>query len=137
MAPLSPPWLRHWLQSAMQLHLITRSRFWEQVLGLSVAAQTPCHIAATPTMSDEVHQQIPPILGLAGTHEDCDTLLLLMLVVALVDEHDTCSLRPSHSTADAEGSPGCQSSFHCIVPPMLSLLHMSHRAWKLNAYAVL
>ena len=98
---------------------------------MSVAAQNPCqhcHIAATPTLSDAVHQQIPSIIGLAGTHEDCGTLLLLMLVVALVDEHETCLMRHSHRTADAEGSPGCQSSFHCVVPPMISLLRMPHRA---------
>ena len=113
------------LQSAMQLHLVTRSRFFlEQGLCLSVAAQTPSHIAATPTLWDEVHLQIPSILGLEGAHEDCGTLLLLLLVVALVNEHETCSMLPSHRTADAEGSPGCQSSFPCIVPPMLFLLHI-------------
>ena len=34
-----------------------------------------------------------------------------------MDEHDTCSMRPSHRTADAEGSPDCQSSFHCAFSP--------------------
>ena len=101
------------LQSAMQLHLITRSRSWG-------AGARYVSSGTTPTLSDEVHQQIPSILGLADTHEYCGTLLLLMLVVALVDE--TCSMRPSHRTVDAEGSSDCQSSLHYVVPPMLSLL---------------
>ena len=49
-------------------------------------------------------------------------MLLLMLVIALVDDHGTGSMRPSHRTADAEGSPSCQSSFHRIVPPIIILL---------------
>ena len=88
-------------------------------------------------MSDEVHQQIPSIIGLAGTHEDWYIAAPHVGGIAFVDEHETCSMRPSHRTDDANWSPGCQSSFYCIVPPMLSLLHMSHRAWKPNAYAVL
>ena len=104
------------LQSAMQLQLITRSKFsGAGARYVCIAAQTPCHIVASPTLSDEVHQQLPSLLGLAVAHEYSGTLLLLMLVVALVDEHETCSMRPSHRTADAEGSPGCQSSFQCIV----------------------
>ena len=45
---------------------------------MSVAAQTSCHITATTTLENDVHQQKPSILGLADTHEDCGTLLLLM-----------------------------------------------------------
>ena len=48
---------------------------------MSEVAQTPCHTPATPSPSDEVYLQILFILGLAGTHEDCGTLVLLMLVV--------------------------------------------------------
>ena len=44
--------------------------------------------------------------------------------------HDT-----SPGTVDAGGSPGFQSIFHCRRSPILSLLHMSHRAVKLNVYA--
>ena len=65
---------RRVLQSAMQLHLITRSRF-------SGAGARYVSSGTNPTLSDEVHQQIPSLLGLAGTHEDCGTLLFLVLVV--------------------------------------------------------
>ena len=94
----------------------------EQVFGsmgnVSVCSGTnPMSHCCHSTLSYEVHHQIHSILGLAGTHEDCGTLLLLVLVVALVDEHETCLMRHSHRTVDAEGSSVCQSSFHCIVPP--------------------
>ena len=120
---------RRVLQSAMQLHLITRSRFSGAGAWSVCSGTKPMPLCRAKSTSRSL-----PFLDL---HGDCGTLLLLMLVVALVDEHETCSKRPSHRTAVAEGSPGCQSSFHCIVLPMLSLLHMSHRAWKLNAFAVL
>ena len=81
------------------------------------------HKAATPTLSEEVHQQIPSILGLEGIQAYCDIWLLLTLVVGSVDERDLHLMRP------------CQSIFHCRGSPMLSLLHMSHRPLKLNVYA--
>ena len=71
---------RRVLQSVRQLHLIIAA-FQEQGLVLSAVAQIPHHTAANPTLSEEVHQQIPSILGLTGTHAYCDILLLLVLVV--------------------------------------------------------
>ena len=102
---------------------------------LSAVAQIPHHTAATLNLSGEVHQQFPSILGLAGTHAYCDIWLLLTLVVGSVDERALHLMRPSPGTVDAGGSPGCQSIFHCRGSPMLSRLHMSHRALKLNVYA--
>ena len=119
------------LQSATQL--ITRIRFSGAGARSVCSGTNPMSHCCHPTLSHEVHQQIPSLIGLAVTHEYCGALFIMMLVVALMDEHDTCSMRPSHRTADAERSPGRQSSYHCIVPSMLSLLHMSHRDWKLNA----
>ena len=37
------------------------------------SAQTRHYTAATHSLSDEVHQQIPSILGLTGTHADYNT----------------------------------------------------------------
>ena len=122
----------------MQLHLITRSRFSGAGARYVCSGTNPMSHCCQPHPVGCSPPADPfPSWTCAGTHADCGTLMLLMLMVALMDEHETCSMRPSHRTADAEGSPGCQSSFHSIVPHMLYLLHISHRAWKLNAYAVL
>ena len=51
---------------------------------MSEVAKTPCHTPTIPSLSDEVHLQIPSILGFADTHAGCGTLLLLMLVVRSV-----------------------------------------------------
>ena len=51
---------------------------------MSELAQTPHHTLAIPSLLDEVHLQIPSILGLAGIHAGSGTLLLLMLVVGPV-----------------------------------------------------
>ena len=120
---------------ASMLVILYAAYFQEQGLVLSAVAHIPHHTAATPTLSGEVHQQIPSILGLGGTHAYCDIWLLLTLVVRSVDGHELHLMRPSHGTVDAGGSPGCQSIFHCRGSPMLSLLHISHRALKPNVYA--
>ena len=80
---------------------------------LSAVAQTPHHTAATPTLSGEVHQQIPSIIGLGGPHAYCDIWLLVTLVVGSVDGRELHLMRRSHGTVDVGGSPGCQSIFHC------------------------
>ena len=100
-------------------------------------AQIPQHTVATPTLSGDIHQHIPSILGLTGVHAYCDIWLLLTLVVGSVDERELHLMRPSPGTVDAGVSPGCQSIFHCRGSPMLSLslLHMSHPTLKLNVYA--
>ena len=53
---------------------------------LSAVAQIPHHATAAPTLSGEVHQQIPSILGPAGVHAYCDIRLLVTLVVGSVNE---------------------------------------------------
>ena len=108
--------------------------YQEQGLVMSAVAHIPHHTAATPSLSGEVHQQIPSILGLAGIHAYCDIWVLLTLVVGSVDELELQLMRLSPGTVDAGGSPGCQSIFHCRGAPMVSLMHMSHRALKLNEY---
>ena len=105
---------RRVLQSVRQLHLIIGSSFSGAGASAVCCGTNPSsHTAATPTLSGEVHQQIPSILGLAGTHAYCDIWLLLTLVVGSVDELELHLMRPSPGTLDAGGSPGCQSIFHC------------------------
>ena len=128
---------RRVLQSAMKLHMITRSKF------SGAGARSVC--SGTNPMSHccQLHSvgRSPPADPFPSWTCRCTRRVWYItapeVMAALMDEHETCSMLPSHRTANAEGSPGCQSSYHCIVPPMLSLLHMPHRAWKLNAYAVL
>ena len=127
---------RRVLQSGRQLHLIIGSSFsGAGACAVCCGTNPSSHTAATPTLSGEVHQQIPSILGHAGTHAYCDIWLLLTLVVGSVDERALHLMRPSPGTVDSGGSPECQSIFHCRGSPMLSLLHMLHRALKLNVYA--
>ena len=127
---------RRVLQSVRQLHLIIGSSFSGAGASAVCCGTNPSsHTVATPTLSGEVHQQIPSILGLAGTHAYCDIWLLLTLVVGSVDERALHLMRPSPGTVDAGGSPGYQSIFRCRGSPMLSLLHMSHCVLKLNVYA--
>ena len=104
------------------------AHFQEQGLVLSAVAQIPHHTVATPphpTLTGELHQQIPSMFGLAGVHAYCDIWLLLRLVVGSVNELELYLMRPSAGTVDKPtgGSSSCLSIFHCRGSPMLSILH--------------
>ena len=94
-------------------HLIIRS-FSGAGACAWVSAKTTHHTPATATQSEEVHQEIPSILGLAGSPAYYDILLLLVIVVGSVDERELHLLRSSLGTVDVGWSPGCQSMFRCI-----------------------
>ena len=90
-------------------------------------AQTPHHTPATPSPLDEV-PQILSILELEDTHEGCDTLLLLKLVVKIAVLHGMSLKPPFHKIIYVGGNPVCQLTFHCRLLLVLSLLHLPHHA---------
>ena len=92
-------------------------------------AQTPRHIPATPSLLDDVHQEILSILELEGKHEGCGTLLLPKLVVTTVVLREIFSKPPFHRIVYVGGNPMCQLTFHCRLLLVLSLLHLPHHAW--------
>ncbi len=95
-------------------------------------AQTPLHTPATPSLLDEVHQQILSILALEGTREGCGTLLLPKLVARTVVLHEMFWKPPFHRIVYVGGNPMCQLTFHCRLVLVLSLLHLPHHTWRLN-----
>ena len=74
---------------------------------LSAVAKKPSSHCCHPTLSEEVHQQIPSIIGLAGSPP-----YYYILLVGY--ERELHLMRPSPGTVVAGGSPGCWSIFHCI-----------------------
>ena len=99
----------------------------EQEVEMFEVAQIPHHTPATPSPLDEV-PQILSILELEDTHEGCDTLLLLQLVVKIVVLHGIYLKPPFHKIVYIGGNPVCQLMLHCRLLLVLSPLHLSHHA---------